>query len=200
MKSKNPSILALNVKYPTRPSCTYPNLAQNTTYTNYGCSCFEFKQFKLELSRFGDKDPRKRNYNKIWRLNNPEKTKAYNKRCAKNNPEGVLKKQLRKFCLSVEDYRNLGTLYHICGQPLKKSRTEKRLFVDHDHAIGKVRGLLCNSCNVGLTNFKDSIALLSCATAYLWRQYDNKEECVKRSTEAAFGDRSQQNLEQCKTS
>ena len=39
--------------------------------------------------------------------------------------------------------------------------------VDHNHTTGKIRGLLCNSCNRGLGLFKDNITLLRLAANYL---------------------------------
>jgi Recombination endonuclease VII len=41
------------------------------------------------------------------------------------------------------------------------------LHIDHDHSDGKIRGLLCNNCNLGLGHFKDSSELLENASKYL---------------------------------
>jgi hypothetical protein len=42
-----------------------------------------------------------------------------------------------------------------------------RFHIDHDHDSGKVRGLLCTNCNLGIGNMKDSPAILLAAMKYL---------------------------------
>jgi hypothetical protein len=52
----------------------------------------------------------------------------------------------------------------ICGAP---GSSKKRNSIDHDHETAQVRGLLCDSCNLGLGKFKDSPELLQRAIQYL---------------------------------
>ena len=49
----------------------------------------------------------------------------------------------------------------------KICKKEKPLVIDHCHAEGHVRGLLCKQCNSGLGMFYDNIAYLSEAIEYL---------------------------------
>lgn len=50
----------------------------------------------------------------------------------------------------------------ICG-----TTQNRRLAIDHSHASGRVRGALCNSCNLGLGHFRDDPELLRFAALYL---------------------------------
>lgn len=67
---------------------------------------------------------------------------------------------------------------------------KKRLHVDHDHKTGIIRGLLCFTCNIGISKFKDNLELLKKAAAYLNKK--NKKDLlslVSRGLPAYSNDR-----------
>ena len=81
------------------------------------------------------------------------------------DPEAVREKYLqKKYSISLAKYTEIlieqdGKCW-IC-------QNKKDLVVDHDHATGEVRGLLCNLCNTSLGGFKDEISSLERAILYL---------------------------------
>lgn len=75
----------------------------------------------------------------------------------------------RKYGISLEQYNTLlffqDDCCAICGT--NQSNFSKKLSIDHDHKTGKIRGLLCRSCNLLLSDSKDSVEILSSAVGYL---------------------------------
>ena len=73
-----------------------------------------------------------------------------------------------KYGITPEKYAELlflqGGVCTICKGP---GKAYKKLCVDHNHETGKIRGLLCNTCNAGLGQFSDNIELLQLAIDYL---------------------------------
>ena len=88
-----------------------------------------------------------------------------------NNKEKVTKQMLvshrrRLYGIDEEQYNNMilsqNNICAICNKP-----SNKTLHIDHDHITGKVRGLLCSSCNTGIGLFKEDIDSLANAIKYL---------------------------------
>lgn len=73
-----------------------------------------------------------------------------------------------RYGLSREDYLTLHETSGGCEICRQKPRS-RRLAIDHCHDSGKVRGLLCDACNLGLGKFEDSPELLRRAADYLER-------------------------------
>lgn len=71
-----------------------------------------------------------------------------------------------RYKLLEEEYINLISNENcmICGKNFEEGEQK---CIDHDHKDGKVRGILCHSCNRGLGNFKDSQDFLEKAIIYL---------------------------------
>lgn len=94
-------------------------------------------------------------YAREWRAANPLKAKQH---------------ELQKmFGITLADYEAMlsaqGGVCAVCGQKDEWFN----LAVDHCHATGRIRGLLCSQCNRGLGLFKDRADLLDKAAQYLRR-------------------------------
>jgi len=108
---------------------------------------------------------------KAWRKANPAARKAARRRYFRR-PNGKLA-LMRSFYktrygLTLERFEAMiveqDGCCAICG------RKPKRLHVDHDHASGQVRGLLCGPCNRGIGLMQESPDVLSNAIRYLMAQ------------------------------
>lgn len=108
---------------------------------------------------------------KEYRLNHIEQELARARRYKKEHPEHVLKNKLNLYKLSEEEYEALQNKQNnkcaICGKS-----SSKVLVIDHSHKTGKVRGLLCFSCNIMLGHIKDNVSLLEQAISYIKKNGD----------------------------
>lgn len=83
-----------------------------------------------------------------------------------------LRRQCKRYGITPEQYNKIlvaqKSICKICGNSNESYKDGKhRLFIDHDHKTGKVRGLLCDACNRGLGYFKNEPKLLKNAIQYL---------------------------------
>ncbi len=92
---------------------------------------------------------------KIWVTNNREKVRlSYNYYNTGITPE---------LYTELLNLQNGGCA--ICGKTARENR--KNLAVDHDHKTMKVRGLLCNRCNLGIGYLEDKADVLKSAARYI---------------------------------
>lgn len=150
---------------------------------------------EYDRQRYGSRRQQQNEYARKWYEANKEKI-AFKAKLYRESPEGAAKilernsrpdvKRRRsatnrrrllsiKYGLTTDDYdkmlANQGSVCAICRNPETgvDRRTGKLwpLAVDHDHATGKVRGLLCRRCNQVIGTMEDRVDLMHAAIAYL---------------------------------
>lgn len=112
---------------------------------------------------------------KVYKAANPEKRDLWQQRA-----------NLARYGITPEEKQAIfdrqGGLCPICSAALTTGRTGMQL--DHDHASGAVRGLLCHLCNMMLGDFQEDPARLQAAVSYLNRGPVTGLSPVQRPPEA----------------
>jgi hypothetical protein len=96
---------------------------------------------------------RKLETNRKWRENHREQERVRNREYYRANQAQLKAKLLAK----------QGSVCAICGG----NRGKNALDLDHNHTTGKIRGLLCRPCNLGLGHFADTPEWLRKAADYI---------------------------------
>lgn len=103
------------------------------------------------------------------------------KRLSDNGFANSHKHNLKKYNLSVEEYNEMiksqSSLCAICGNEessINKYGNKRRLAVDHCHATGKIRYLLCGKCNQALGLLNENKNILQKMIEYL-EEFEEKE-------------------------
>lgn len=120
------------------------------------------------------------NSTKRWRANNPDKIKEIRKKTDLKRKQSRRETHLlSNYNLTLLEYNKLvekqKNLCLICNRPeklLDRAKNIRPLVVDHCHTTGKIRGLLCASCNLAIGNFEDRIDYLENAILYLRNSYE----------------------------
>lgn len=81
---------------------------------------------------------------------------------------------------------NQGGKCAICG--IMPAPDERQLCVDHDHRTKAFRGLICNSCNIGLGSFRDDPEALRAAIDYIEGTSRTRVGTQKATENDALGD------------
>jgi hypothetical protein len=110
-----------------------------------------------------------------WKQANPDRVRAASHERYLEKREQILKanktwRLKTNYGITPETYEVMremqGGRCVICGTD-KPRGNHGTLCIDHDHKTGKVRGLLCGTCNRALGFFKDSESLLIAAAEYI---------------------------------
>jgi len=150
-------------------TCTETGLSSSYAYKTKKCRCVVCVEYKAQSTKRHAK--KQAEYSRQWRRDNPEKSRALAKEWAKRNPRKLRLMRAKQYGLSEEGLIALenkaANKCMICYQEASGFGNGKVLHIDHCHNSGKIRGLLCGSCNTGLGHFKDDINMLENAIKYL---------------------------------
>lgn len=129
-----------------------------------------------ELARAKNKDWRDRNALKLRaiRKSKAEKLNATARERYRSDPEKQHDRMLqRAFGISSSEYKKMIDSQHgLCAMCCRPETVVvhgkiKRLAVDHNHATGRIRALLCFRCNLMIGYAKEDISILESAISYL---------------------------------
>ena len=95
------------------------------------------------------------------------RAKANARYCPEKRSQSIVK----SYGLTLEKYDQILAAQKggcaICHSKTAKTKRNGRFCVDHDHATGEVRGLLCAPCNRGIGLLQDNAEILDAGAAYL---------------------------------
>jgi len=125
---------------------------------------------------------------RLWRLANKDKIKEIDKRFRAKHSAKLKTDKTSWVSKNREKYKRIGRKYNLkqygltehdydsilanqnyqcltCKTPIEKLRGP--LHVDHCHSTGKVRGLLCRSCNVAIGLIKEDVTIARAIISYI---------------------------------
>lgn len=112
-----------------------------------------------------------------------ESQKAAVRASGKRNPSARKAVRLRTYGLTMDQFSlMLEAQKGVCA--ICQTASDRKVIfpvVDHCHASGRVRGILCANCNHGLGKFRDNPTLMLRAVEYLSRGYSGAGSTTSRT-------------------
>lgn len=179
-------------RYFTGKACKHGHIAERSTVNGVCIECRRIRQ-ALQNKKYDRKAPRKGPSSRgvtgqtsftredirlratQWASENPEKILEASRRYYENNRELHNKRAsnnrlARTLGITQEEYDYIMKEHDgkcdICDTT-DPGGPHKKFNLDHDHATGKIRGVLCRRCNTSIGQFEDSATLLKRAIQYL---------------------------------
>ncbi|KKN19342.1 hypothetical protein LCGC14_0946770 [marine sediment metagenome] len=124
--------------------------------------CSAIRAAKYRQSTSGSQVQRK------YYRKNRDKILTYTKAYQKARPLATRNRALlRRYSLTIEQHQQIYSSQNCCCALCGNPTPYDKIHTDHEHETGKVRGLLCCRCNMGLGFWEDSIEGLQRAIEYL---------------------------------
>jgi hypothetical protein len=129
--------------------------------------CPKCKETKQLSDFYAQKNGKIYSYCKVCELNKQKQMRR--NRPIEYKQKDKNKRIKKEYGIDLKEYDELEKAQEYKCAICKNLRGLSRfgLHIDHCHKTGKIRGLLCQSCNMGLGNFKDNPSLLLKAVEYL---------------------------------
>lgn len=165
-----------------KPTTRFKKYTTKTGELRFVKNCHDCASLERKLARKAEKQANPKcihckvdlstdvNWNKSMKKECCYVCKGCHKSYASQLPEKNRDSKLRKaFGIDLEEFNNMleaqNGLCAICFTNTPKGNGT--FHVDHDHATGKIRGLLCHHCNTALGSFKDDTNIMKKAIEYL---------------------------------
>lgn len=127
-------------------------------------TCSKCKESK-ELTEFAKTGRREGLFSSLCKFCASKKASEWNKKNPlKRRVNSHRNKMKTQYGLTPEDVARMTSEQ---GGKCLICELERKLVVDHSHANGKVRGLLCRQCNSGIGQLQDSAAIMRRAIEYV---------------------------------
>ena len=126
----------------------------------------------MNLELVESKGDKRAEYQRRYKQAHQERVRAAGLAWYRRNREKVLVKHRRRqlealYGMTISEYSLLLTHQEGKCAICRRESATQHLAVDHDHKTGKIRGLLCNTCNLALGHLGKNPAWLLTAIQYV---------------------------------